>query len=87
MQNEENNLFIGSLSFDTTDDTLREHFESVGEVRSAKVIFDKNTGHSRGFGFVMMETPEGMQAAIEQLNETELDNREIRVSEARPRER
>lgn len=86
MQDEKFNLFIGSLSFDTTDETLREHFESIGPVVSAKVIYDRETDRSRGFGFVEMETFEDMNAAIEQLEGTELDGRPIRVSQARPRE-
>jgi RNA recognition motif-containing protein len=65
---------------------LREYFAQVGNVTSAKVIVDKFSGRSKGFGFVEMSTPEEAQAAIEKLNGTELDGRQITVNEARPQE-
>ena len=79
-------LFIGSLSWGVTDDQLEEHFASVGTVASAKVITDRDTGRSKGFGFVEMSTDEEAKAAIEQLNDSQLDGRAITVNEARPRE-
>jgi RNA recognition motif-containing protein len=82
-----NKLFVGGLPYSTTEETLKAHFEQVGEVVSVKIIFDKETGNSKGFGFVEMATPELAKEAIEKLNETEIDGRSIRVSEARPQEK
>ncbi len=79
-------LFIGSLSWDTNDDSLKAHFEGIGPVTSAKVITDRNSGRSKGFGFVEFENDEDGTKAIEQLNDSELDGRKIVVNEARPRE-
>lgn len=80
------NLFIGSLAYATTDDSLKAFFEQVGEVESAKVMTDRDTGRSRGFGFVTFVNEEDNQKAIEQLDGKELDGRSINVNEARPRE-
>lgn len=80
------NIFVAKLNFDTDSHTLREVFEAFGEVESANVITDKYSGKSRGFGFVEMSNTEEANAAIEALNETELDGRTIVVKEARPRE-
>ncbi|PIW36588.1 MAG: RNA-binding protein [Candidatus Kerfeldbacteria bacterium CG15_BIG_FIL_POST_REV_8_21_14_020_45_12] len=80
------NLFVGSLSWDTTDDSLRAAFEQAGTVESAKVIMDRDSGRSRGFGFVEMASPEDAQAAIDMWDGKELDGREIKVNEARPKE-
>ena len=80
------NLFVGGIAFATTEDTLREAFEQAGEVSSARIIMDRETGRSRGFGFVEMATPEAAQAAIEMWDGKELDGREVAVSEARPKE-
>ncbi len=80
------NLFIGSLAYATTDDSLKAFFEQVGEVESAKVMTDRDTGRSRGFGFVTFVNEEDNQKAIEQLDGKELDGRTINVNEARPRE-
>jgi len=80
------NLFIGSLAFATTDDGLRAHFEQVGPVVSARVITDRETGRSRGFGFVEFENDDDNQKAIDQLNGKELDGRSINVSVARPKQ-
>ena len=82
-----NKLFVGSLPFSTTEDELREVFSQAGEVASARVITDKFTGKSRGFGFVEMANAEGAQKAIETLNGYELGGRKITVSEARPMEK
>jgi len=79
-------LFVGSLAWATTDDTLNAHFASAGTVASAKVITDRESGRSRGFGFVEFEDDAEGQKAIDTLNNSELDGRTITVSEARPRE-
>jgi RNA recognition motif-containing protein len=79
-------LFVGSLAYSVTDDTLRAAFEEAGTVESAKVISDRETGRSRGFGFVEMATEEEAQNAIKLLNEKELDGRRIIVNEARPQQ-
>ena len=79
-------LFVGSLSYNTTDATLEEFFASVGTVISAKVIIDRDSNRSKGFGFVEMSSDEEAKAAIEQLNNKELDGRTIIVNEARPQE-
>lgn len=80
------NLFVGSLSWNVTDDQLKELFETVGKVVSAKVITDRDTNRSKGFGFVEMGSDDEAKAAVEQLNGKELDGRPINVSEARPRD-
>lgn len=79
-------LFVGSLSWNTTDDTLRDFFATVGTVVSATVIKDRETDRSKGFGFVEMSSDDEAKAAIDKLNNQELDGRAIVVSEARPRE-
>ena len=79
------NIFVARLNFDTDSDTLREVFESFGEVDTAKVISDHFTGKSRGFGFVEMPNDDEAYAAIEQLNDTDLDGNTIVVKKAEPR--
>ncbi len=79
-------LFVGKLSFNTTDETLRAAFEVFGKVASAQVIIDRDTNRSKGFGFVEMEDDSEAQAAIAGLNEKELEGRTIVVNVARPRE-
>jgi RNA recognition motif-containing protein len=79
------NLYIGNLSYDTTEDTLRSLFAEHGEIESVKVITDRYTGRSRGFGFVEMATEDGAQAAISALNGQTVDNRQLRVDLAKPR--
>ena len=79
------NIYVGNLSHDTTDAGLRAAFEAHGEVSSAQVITDRDTGRSRGFGFVEMPSGDEARAAIEALNGTELDSRTLNVNEARPR--
>lgn len=79
-------LFVGSLAWATTDDTLGQFFASVGTVVSAKVIRDRETNKSRGFGFVEMSSPEETEKAIQELNGKDLDGRNINVSEAKPQE-
>ena len=77
-------LFIGSLSFSTTSEGLREFFTQCGNVTSATVITDQFSGRSRGFGFVEMSTPEEAQAAVQRLNGKDLDGRQIKVEMAKP---
>lgn len=79
-------LFVGQLSFDTTDDTLRALFETYGKVNSARVITDRDTRRSKGFGFVEMEDDEAAQTAISALNNKEFEGRAIAVNVARPRD-
>lgn len=79
-------LFVGSLAWATTDDQLSEFFSAAGTVVSAKVITDRDTGRSRGFGFVEMSSDEEAKKAIDELNNKELDGRSITVSEAKERE-
>jgi RNA recognition motif-containing protein len=79
------NIFCAKLSFDTTSDDLQRAFESYGEVSSANVIQDKFSGRSKGFGFVEMDNDEEAQAAIAELNDSELDGRTIVVKKAEPR--
>jgi cold-inducible RNA-binding protein len=79
------NIYVGNLSFDTTEEGLRSLFEQHGTVESAKIITDRDTGRSRGFAFVEMDT-EGGDAAIQSLNGTNLDGRDLKVNEAKPRE-
>ena len=78
------NLYVGNLSFNTTADDLRELFSQHGEVKSAQVVSDRETGRSRGFGFV--EMVDGGDAAISAVNGTEFQGRTLTVNEARPRE-
>lgn len=80
------NLFVGSLAYATTDDTLKEFFEQIGEVERAKVATDRESGRSRGFGFVTFVSEDDNQKAVDQLDGKELDGRTINVSLARPRE-
>jgi cold-inducible RNA-binding protein len=79
-------LFVGSLSWGTKSETLREAFEKAGSVVDAVVITDRMSGRSKGFGFVEMATAEEAAAAIEMWNGKELDGRKIAVNEARPKE-
>ena len=80
------NLFVGSLAYATTDDGLKAFFEQIGEVERASVATDRETGRSRGFGFVTFADEANNQKAIDQLNGKELDGRGITVNAARPRE-
>jgi cold-inducible RNA-binding protein len=77
-------LYVGGLSFDTTDETLRAFFEQVGKVDSASVVTDRFSGRSRGFGFVEMATAAEARKAIGDLTGKTLDGRTITVDEARP---
>ncbi len=80
------NLFVGNLSYTTDDAKLGQLFAQAGTVVSAKVIMDKFSGRSRGFGFVEMSSDEEMKKAIEMFNGKETDGRALTVNEARPRE-
>lgn len=77
-------LFVGGLSWDTTDDSLRAFFSQVGTVVSAQVIMDKFTGKSKGFGFVEMSSDPEAQEAMQKLNGQSLDGRNVAVNEAKP---
>jgi RNA recognition motif-containing protein len=79
-------LYVGNMSYSTTDDSLREQFEQVGTVESAKVIIDRETNRSKGFGFVEMATDEEAEAAIEKFDGVTIDGRALKVSEAKPME-
>ncbi|HWS88711.1 MAG TPA: RNA-binding protein [Pyrinomonadaceae bacterium] len=79
-------LYVGNLSFNTTGEDLREYFSQAGTVESASVVEDRDTGRSRGFGFVEMATREEGEAAIAQFNGKEFGGRNLTVNEARPRE-
>ena len=76
-------LFVGGLSFSTSNDRLREAFAAAGTVESASVVTDRDTGRSRGFGFVEMATPEDAEQAISKLNGTSVDGRTIQVERAK----
>jgi RNA recognition motif-containing protein len=80
------NIFVGSLAYSVTESELKELFESCGEVTSVKIITDRETGRSKGFGFVEMADKAEGQNAVETLNGKELNDRAIAVNEARPRE-
>ncbi len=79
------NIYAGNLSYNTTDNELHDAFAEFGEVQSAKVIMDRDTGRSKGFGFVEMAADDEGKKAIEALDGTDLDGRTIKVNEARPR--
>lgn len=79
-------LYVGGLSYDTTQDSLKETFSQAGTVESAVIVTDKFSGRSRGFGFVEMSTEDEARKAIEMFNDKELDGRTIKVNEARPLE-
>jgi len=80
------NVFVAKLSPATTGQDLETLFREYGEIVSAKVIFDKETGNSKGYGFVEMKNDDEARAAIEALNDSEVDGKQIVVKEARPRE-
>ena len=79
------NVYVGNLSYDLSEDDLKTAFEEHGEVSSAKIIFDRYSGRSKGFGFVEMSSDDEAKAAIEGLSGKELAGRAIVVNEARPR--
>ena len=79
------NIYIGNMSFDTTEEQLREAFQAFGEVTSAKVIMDRDSNRPKGFAFVEMSSKDDAMSAISGLNGKELDGRELKVNEAKPR--
>jgi RNA recognition motif-containing protein len=81
------NIYVGNLSYGMTDSELRDAFAAFGEVSSAKVLIDRETGRSRGFGFVEMPNQSEAEKAIAQLNGKDLGGRALRINEARPREK
>lgn len=80
------NIYVGNLSYSTTEQGLEDTFGEFGEVTSARIITDRDTGRSKGFGFVEMSSNDEANAAITALNDKELDGRRVKVNEARPRE-
>ncbi|HTH72547.1 MAG TPA: RNA-binding protein [Candidatus Pristimantibacillus sp.] len=80
-------LFVGSLSYSVNDDQLKDAFAAAGTVVSAKVIIDRETGRSKGFGFVEMGSEEEAKKAIDMINGKEVEGRPVAVSEARPQEK
>jgi cold-inducible RNA-binding protein len=79
-------LYVGNLAFETSGDNLRQHFAQAGTVETATVVEDRDTGRSRGFGFVEMATKEEGEAAISQFNGHDLNGRNLTVNVAKPRE-
>lgn len=79
-------LYVGNLAYSVTDDSLQQAFAAFGGVASSKVMIDRDSGRSKGFGFVEMDSPAAAQAAIRGMNGQALDGRAIVVNEARPRE-
>jgi RNA recognition motif-containing protein len=79
------NIYVGNLAWGMTEEKLKELFEGYGDVESARIITDRDSGRSKGFGFVEMNNDAEGQAAIEALNGKEVDGRGLRVNEARPR--
>src|SRR5665213_2366370 len=84
-QNMEKRLYVGNLPFDTSEDDLHQLFSAHGQIVSAKLITDMETGRSRGFGFVEMSTEDEAKAAIDKMNKAKVGERELTVNEARPR--
>ncbi|MCC5860460.1 MAG: RNA-binding protein [Gammaproteobacteria bacterium] len=80
------NIYVGNLPYTATDDELRQMFEAFGQVSSAKVIMDRETGRSKGFGFVEMPTSSEASEAIQRLNGSPMNGRPLRVNEAQPRQ-
>jgi RNA recognition motif-containing protein len=80
------NIYVGNLAYSVTDDELRDAFAAFGEVSRASVIMDRDTGRSKGFGFVEMPDDAQAETAIKELNEKPIGGRNVRVNEARPRE-
>jgi RNA recognition motif-containing protein len=80
------NIYVGNLSYGMSEDELRDAFGAFGEVSSVKILMDRETGRSRGFGFVEMPNKSEAETAIAQLNGKDLGGRALRINEARPRE-
>lgn len=79
-------IYVGNLSYQTTDDILQQAFAAYGDVSNVTILKDRETGRSRGFGFVEMANDDEATAAISALNDSQLDGRNLKVNEARPRE-
>ncbi|MGD9808745.1 MAG: RNA recognition motif domain-containing protein [Deferribacterales bacterium] len=79
------NIYVGNLSFSTTEDDIFSLFSKAGDVDTARIITDRDTGRSKGFGFVEMSNDDHAKAAIDKFNETDLDGRNIKVNEAKPK--
>ena len=79
------NLFVGNLSYETTEEKLRTMFDEFGQTESVRLISDRYTGRSRGFAFVEMSTEQAAEEAISGMNNKQLDGREIKVEKAKPR--
>ncbi len=79
-------IYVGNLSYGTTDESLKNLFEQYGEVASAKIITDRETGRAKGFGFVTMNDDAAALEAIDSLNGKDFDGRTLRINEAKPRE-
>lgn len=79
------NIYVGNLPYNVVEEDLREIFEEYGEVSTVKIISDKLTGRSKGFGFVEMDDDQEAKKAIEELNNAEISGRNIKVNESRPR--
>src|SRR5579871_6117392 len=80
------NIYVGNLAYSTTENSLREIFEKYGQVTTVKIVTDKFTGSSRGFGFVEMSNGDEAQKAIDELNGSDFEGRKLVVNESRPRE-
>jgi len=80
------NIYVGNLSYQMSEDELRNAFGAFGEVSSVKILMDRETGRSRGFGFVEMPNQSEAETAIAKLNGTDVGGRALRINEARPRE-
>lgn len=80
------NIYVGNLPYSTTQDDLRQQFEAFGTVQSVNIIQDRETGRSKGFGFVVMPDNAQAQAAIAAMNDKDMGGRKMKVNEARPRE-
>lgn len=80
------NIYVGNVKYEMTENELRDMFSAYGEVASARIISDKDTGRSKGFGFVEMPNDSEAKVAIESTNEKEINGRTLKVNEARPRE-
>ena len=79
-------IYVGNISYSTTEESLKNLFSQYGEVESVKIITDRETGRAKGFGFITMNDDAAAQNAIDELNEKEFDGRTLRINEARPRE-
>jgi len=79
-------IYVGNMSYGTTEDSLRNLFSGFGDVESVKIITDRETGRAKGFGFITMNNDDEAKKAIEELNDKEFEGRNLRVNEAKPRE-